>query len=642
MTAPPLISVIVPARNAAETIGQCVDALLAQSYPAFEVIVVDNNSTDATAAAAQRPGIRVIAERSRQSSYAARNAGVRAARGALIAFTDADCVADPAWLSRLAAGFTGPDIGGVAGRVLALAPSTVLEQFAERRQQVSNDASMRCRFLPYAITANVAYRQQALEALGGFDDSLISGGDADVSWRLQQRLGRRLVFAPDAVVRHKHRDTFNGFWRQHRLYGYGTAMLYARYPGYRKSLGQEARSGAARVATFCVRGLSRLARWPWRRREPAVYFAEHFLEVACTTARFLGLLSYHPRPISETRKTTLISLVSEIGRAPISEIGTVAPRVSVIVPAYNRADLIGPTLESVLAQTYAEYEVIVVDDGSRDATAAAVKSYAPRFGDRLFYVYQKNQGLSGARNTGCRLARGRYLAFLDSDDLWKPEKLAVQVPVLDADPRLGLVASMAEVVNDAGEVLRIKPQTLPGDTLAEMVARGTAPPSSFVARREAMAEVGWFDPAIRLGLEDLDLGLRLAAAGWRIRTLPQPLIRYRLHETNLSAEPVGTYQGYVRTYEKLLASRAAGVPRRQVRQLVGKYRYLLGTAHWHRRQPRAGLPHVLRAVAASPLIGLTFANGGPWWRRIGSAAKPYVAACGMGAAALMHPDRETT
>ncbi|GEM_PF-516010 len=637
----PFVSVVVPAYNAMKTIAVCLESLLAQDYPVDrrEIIVVDNNSSDETAAIVARYPVRLLHEHSRQSSYAARNTGWRQARGELVAFTDADCVADPEWLARLAEGFTDAAIGGVAGRVLALSPATVLERFAEQRRQVSNDASMNCSYLPYAITANVAYRREALEALGGFDESLISGGDADFAWRLQQQLGRRLVFALEALVRHKHRDTFGSFWRQHRLYGYGTAMLYERYPGYRKSLGEEARYAAARVFRFFARGLSRVVRWPWRRREPAVYFAEHFLEVACTTARFLGLISYRGS-VSDTGTTPGIRYgLSTVSPPYLIPAG--APVVSVIIPAYNRAELLGPTLESVLAQTYADYEVIVVDDGSQDATGPAVQAYVPRFGGRLFYVYQRNQGLPGARNTGCRLARGRYLAFLDSDDLWKPEKLATQVPLLEADPRLGLIASMAEVINDAGQVVRVKPEAPPGDTLAEMVERGTAPPSSFVARREAMAQVGWFDPAIRPGLEDLDLGFRLAAAGWTIRTLPQPLIRYRWHGANMSADTVGMYQGYVLTYEKLLASRPAGVPHRQVRRLVGKYRYLLGTAHWRRQQARAGLPHVLRAVQVAPLIGLAFANGAPWWRRLGSAVKPYVVILGM-TAALTHPDRETT
>jgi len=288
----PFVSVVVPAYNAAKTIAACLESLTAQDYPGDrrEIIVVDNNSSDATAAIAARYPVRLIHERGRQSSYAARNRGLEAARGELVAFTDADCVAQPDWLSRLVDGYEDETVGAFAGRVAAWEPQTVLEQFAERRRQVSNDASMACSFLPYAMTANVAYRRQLLEALGGFDALLISGGDADLSWRLQLNGGKSIRFNRAAVVHHKHRSSLRSFWRQHWMYGYGTAMLYERYPGYRKSLGVETTYWAKRVSRFLIRGLSRIVRWPVRRGEGRVYFAEHFLEIICTTARYLGLV----------------------------------------------------------------------------------------------------------------------------------------------------------------------------------------------------------------------------------------------------------------------------------------------------------------------------------------------------------------
>ena len=294
MSAVPFVSVVVPAYNAAATIEACLQSLLAQDYPRerYEVVVVDNNSSDETAAIVARYPVQLLQERSRQSSYAARNRGIEAARGELVAFTDADCVAEPNWLTCLVEGHTDATVGAFAGRVLALRPETILEQFAQRRRQVSQDASMACSFLPYAITANVAYRRDILRALGGFDEQLISGGDADLSWRLQQVCGRAIRFNRDAIVHHKHRSTLKSFWRQHRLYGYGTAMLYQRYAGYRKSLGYETWYGLKRVSSFLPRGLSRLARWPLRRHERGVYFAEHFLEILCTTSRFLGILDY--------------------------------------------------------------------------------------------------------------------------------------------------------------------------------------------------------------------------------------------------------------------------------------------------------------------------------------------------------------
>ena len=288
----PFVSVVVPAYNASAMIGSCVESLLRQTYPKdrHEIIVVDNNSNDRTAEVLAGYPVRTLSERRRQSSYAARNCGIRASRGELVAFTDSDCIAELTWLERLVEGWEDASAGAFAGRVLAYQPTTVLEQFAERRRQVSQDASMACRFLPYAITANVAYRRQLLEALGGFDEALISGGDAALSWRLQLEQGKTIRFNREAVVHHKHRSTFRSFWRQHRLYGYGTAMLYARFPGYRKSLAYETWYGARRVARFLLRGLSRVIRYPIKRKEPAVYFAEHFLEVLCTISRWLGLV----------------------------------------------------------------------------------------------------------------------------------------------------------------------------------------------------------------------------------------------------------------------------------------------------------------------------------------------------------------
>ncbi len=622
----PLVSVVVPAYNAAATIGVCVESLLHQTYPKerYEIIIVDNNSKDDTAGVLAGYPVRTLSERRRQSSYAARNCGIQASRGELIAFTDSDCIAEPTWLERLVEGSEEASIGAFAGRVLAHQPVTVLEQFAERRRQVSQDASMACRFLPYAITANVAYRRELLAALGGFEEALISGGDAALSWRLQLEQGNTIRFNREAVVHHKHRSTFRSFWRQHRLYGYGTSMLYARFSGYRKSLAYETWYGARRVARFFFRGLSRLIRYPFKRKEPAVYFAEHFLEVLCTISRWTGLVKGWGAPSG--------------GGVPLRVSPSTAVTVSVIIPAYNREQLIGPTLESVLAQTYTDYEVLVVDDGSTDGTRAVAESYVQKFRGRLRCISQPNQGLSAARNTGCRAAAGRLLAFLDSDDLWKPEKLALQVPAIDADPSIGLVSSMAEVVDAQNtRVLRIKPEQRPGTTLRELIDRGTAPPSTFLARREAMEQVGGFDAAITKGLEDLDLGFRLAAAGWKLVCLEQPLIRYRMHETNISSEPVGTYRGYAQAYGKLLAHRQVDIPRAQVRRLAAKYRYLYGTALLRQGSFAAALGELWRAVRIWPLVGLSFRRpDGPWWQSGMLVMKPYAALCGLGVSCLMN------
>ena len=131
------------------------------------------------------------------------------------------------------------------------------------------------RYLPFAITANAAYRRDLLQALGGFDETMISSGDANLAWRLQLVLGRELRFAREAVVAHQHRRSLGAFWRQHRVYGYGTAMLYDQFPACAKTLAQETRFWALRVAQFLIRGLARLLLTALHPRRGPVRRAAH-------------------------------------------------------------------------------------------------------------------------------------------------------------------------------------------------------------------------------------------------------------------------------------------------------------------------------------------------------------------------------
>ena len=122
-------------------------------------------------------------------------------------------------------------------------------------------------------------------------------------------------------------------------------------------------------------------------------------------------------------------------------------RVSVIIPAYNGDRYISAAIDSVLAQTYGKYEIIVVDDGSTDNTSEVIKQY----GDRVNYLSQSNQGVAASRNLGLAAARGEYIAFLDQDDVFLPHKLSTQVALLDRDSALGIVNSGWQIVDERGE-----------------------------------------------------------------------------------------------------------------------------------------------------------------------------------------------
>ncbi|HET9299471.1 MAG TPA: glycosyltransferase family A protein [Candidatus Polarisedimenticolaceae bacterium] len=204
-------------------------------------------------------------------------------------------------------------------------------------------------------------------------------------------------------------------------------------------------------------------------------------------------------------------------------------KVSVVIPAYNAAAFLGKTLRSVLEQSYADREVVVVDDGSSDGTAEVAASFP---GVRVHAGPRR--GVCAARNLGVQLANGAYVAFMDHDDLWEKDKLAQQVACLDAEPRAAFVFTQARVERE-GTLIEIFPQ-IPdparflADAYENLVHWNYVPMSSVMARRDrllALSPEGPFDPRFRLS-EDWDLWLRLARAAGPggVAFLPEPLTRY--------------------------------------------------------------------------------------------------------------------
>ncbi|MCO8126384.1 glycosyltransferase [Acidimicrobiia bacterium EGI L10123] len=261
-------AVVIPVHDGAGQITRTIDAVLGQSTPPAEVVVVDNGSTDATAEVARRAGARVVHE-GRRGSYAARNAGVAATTSDTIAFTDADCVPDPGWVAAIERAFARDvAIDVVGGPVVAPIVRTASERWAEARHVLDQQRSWEApSFLPFFATANAAWRRAALERIGGFDAALASGGDVDACWRLQ-RVGGHLAFAPDAVVIHAHRARVGDLLAQQHRYALGHGRLDGRWssdPAYVSAAG----TAAARLRAVWLLP----ARVPWRavrRRDPAI------------------------------------------------------------------------------------------------------------------------------------------------------------------------------------------------------------------------------------------------------------------------------------------------------------------------------------------------------------------------------------
>ena len=235
-----------------------------------------------------------------------------------------------------------------------------------------------------------------------------------------------------------------------------------------------------------------------------------------------------------------------------------SPAVSVVIAAFNAERTIAETLGSIAAQTCRDFEVIVVDDGSTDRTAELVGDSAAGF-PQLVCIGQANRGQPAARNRGIAAARGRYVAFVDADDLWMPEKLERQVGYFDAHPEAGLVYSDAEVFDGAsGRTLcRVsdKCRLHEGDVLEQLLLKSFIPSPTPMVRREVFGEVGLFDESRELAIgEDWNMWLRIAEHR-SIAVVLEPLARVRLHDRSMmrSSNADAIYESRRRIVEQTIA-----------------------------------------------------------------------------------------
>jgi glycosyltransferase involved in cell wall biosynthesis len=261
-----------------------------------------------------------------------------------------------------------------------------------------------------------------------------------------------------------------------------------------------------------------------------------------------------------------------------------APRVSVVIPAYNAAPHIGAAIDSVVGQTYTDLEIIVVDDGSVDNTAAVLQTY----NGKIRYVRQENRGVSSARNHGIRVARGELIAFLDADDTWLPDKLELQTRFLSVHEEAALVFGDLELVVDGQVVepsyLALKKNAwwsnrdsvLVKDAFARLVEENVVSTSTTLISSRALQQVGPFDEDLSTA-EDLDLWLRVAAS-FPIGCIPRVMCRKHVLRSSLSADYARTSKDFLAVLNKyatgVLPSRREHEP--VIRSMVAQLQFDVG------------------------------------------------------------------
>lgn len=215
---------------------------------------------------------------------------------------------------------------------------------------------------------------------------------------------------------------------------------------------------------------------------------------------------------------------------------TQEPGVSVIIPCYNHARFLPYAIQSIEAQTYIDWEAIIVDDGSTDNSREVAKRH---LNSRICYRYQENRGLSAARNTGIRAARGRYLAFLDADDEWEPCFLSTGVDSLSARKSVSAVVTLTSFIDEFGTRMpRVGGQTIDSnDFRLRLLEGGFFPVHAVLVRTDAVWQAGLFDESLS-SVEDWDLWLRITMAGGTMMSIAEPMARYRISTGSMSTNAI--------------------------------------------------------------------------------------------------------
>lgn len=285
-------------------------------------------------------------------------------------------------------------------------------------------------------------------------------------------------------------------------------------------------------------------------------------------------------------------------------------QVSVIIPTYNRAHLVGRAVQSVLNQTYQNFEVIVVDDGSVDNTEEVVKNFNNEI---IRYIrHKENGGGAAARNTGIREAEGEYIAFLDDDDEWLPEKLKKQISLFDdKSSELGVVYAGLIRVDETGEYVGKQHICVPDIHVPEkrgwiyedlLLKDYVGTTSTVLVKKECFEKVGLFDESFS-GAEDWDMWIRIAKI-YQFDFIESPLIKYHRHANRVTTNLEAKIKDRVMVLNKFFSEIASK------RRIYSEHRYGIGVLHCRAGNMKKGREEFLRAIKLYPFKLIYFIHFG--------------------------------
>lgn len=531
----PLVSVVIPTYNSAKFIPQAIESVLNQTYSKYEIIVVDDGSTDDTTKVLEPFQDKVnYTYQSNQGVAASRNKGIALAQGELIAFLDADDLFLPQKLQRQVSIFLKqPQIGMVVcGWQIANAAGVKIVDVELWHNLPKLDLDAWLYWKPVLPSATMIRRNLLLE-VGGFPSATVPVEDVECFLELILQ-GCEAIWCPqvETIYRQINAESLcrNTLRRVKSL-----ELLHERF--YSKvDLPFEVRQSENKVV------YANLVWSAWHLyqngyesemidylRKSLVYSSDSSENISRHWIESFESFETDQDGSGFQLNTYQLSQIDGWQKLITDALATHKPTVSIIIPAYNSAEYLSDAIASVLEQTYTNYEIIVINDGSTDNTDEIVAPYL----DQIRYFKQSNQGVSHTRNRGICLARGEYIAFLDADDILMPFKLEQQVEIFINQPEIGIVNSGFRLITEAGQELSDTERwhKIPQLTPEIWLLHKPILPSAMMFRRDWLIKIQGFDSRF-FASEDVEMVLRMVAQGCKSAWHRAITVYYRQHQTS--------------------------------------------------------------------------------------------------------------
>ena len=608
----PMISVVIPAYNAERWISGTIESVLAQDFKDFEIIVVNDGSTDHTQDVVSKYRQVHLLKKANGGPASARNAGIRAAQGDYIAFLDSDDLWTSEKLYLQVALLQNSSLKWCYSDGFAFNGHSgqILYKFGSQTDLFEGDILRPLLFNCFIASPTPLIHKSVFDEVGYFDEdrNVMRTEDWDMWLRIAARYPIGLINKPLVYYRvHSNSITYdeNPFSAVHReimILDHAVSRDKTRLEPFRDAAVASIYIGRGRI--LARRGYLREAR---RFFDQAIFlnkkdYRPYLYWIGCLfgkkplntmikirhAARRLQRFNLHSKIKTEN---------TVIQQTYLSETETMKNRllVSVIITAYNAESTIAETLESVFSQTYDNLEVIVADDGSTDRTAEIIKTQYPT----VKYFFQHNRGQPAARNLGIRHARGSLIAFLDSDDLWLSNKIAKQVEALRIYPDAGLCYCDCYVFQGATSniLYRYNKKSRPhgGFVIKPLLLENFISSPTPMIRREVFDVMGlWVEQADLC--EDWMMWLNIAAR-FPIIFCRQPLALYRLSSQSKSQSraPYKYIEAHLNVIDKTISAQPEELESLRTKAIANVYS-LFGKNLIHKGNMTAGRQYLVKAI----------------------------------------------